>query len=291
MSVNRLFSQHERYFEENRFVYPVLSRRSGGISIGINLNPDKVCNFNCAYCQVRRVSTKETRFVDTARMLQELERTIDLVTSGNLYSGDKFRDTPPSLRQLTNIAFSGDGEPTLHRNFPEIVKAVADVKRKRHLPELPLVLITNASTFHREKVQQGIDILNQNNGEIWAKLDAGTASHYQQVNRSPIPFETVLNNILQAARKRPLVIQSLFMRIHGQGPPESEQRAYCDRLKEIIAGGGQLKWIQIYTVARSPTESYVSPLSDEEVDRLVDSVRENTGLPVSGFHGADSLLT
>ncbi|MFO7905170.1 MAG: radical SAM protein [Planctomycetota bacterium] len=291
MSVNRLFSRHERYFEENRFVYPVLSRRSGGISIGINLNPDKVCNFNCAYCQVRRVSTKETRFVDTARMLQELERTIDLVTSGDLYSGDRFRDTPQSFRQLTNIAFSGDGEPTLHRNFPEIVEAVADVKRKRNLPRIPLVLITNASTFHREKVQEGLDILDQNNGEIWAKLDAGTSRYYQRVNRAPVPFETVLSNISHAARQRPLVIQSLFMRIHGEGPPESERRAYCDRLKEIIAAGGQLKWIQIYTVARPPAESYVSPMSDEEVDRLADFVRENTGLPVSGFHGADTLLT
>ena len=52
-------------FDTNRFVYPVLSRRSGGISLGVNLNPDKVCNFDCIYCQVDRTRQSETRFVET----------------------------------------------------------------------------------------------------------------------------------------------------------------------------------------------------------------------------------
>src|SRR5947199_7857058 len=78
-------TEHPRLFQTNRFVYPVLSRRSRGISIGINLNPDKVCNFDCVYCQVDRRSTALTRFVETDRLLAELERTLDLVTSGELY--------------------------------------------------------------------------------------------------------------------------------------------------------------------------------------------------------------
>ena len=53
-----LHSDHARLFEHNRFVYPVLSRRSGGISIGVNLNPDKICNFDCIYCQVDRRSAE-----------------------------------------------------------------------------------------------------------------------------------------------------------------------------------------------------------------------------------------
>ena len=54
-----LHTQHERRFEANRFVYPVLSRRSKGLSLGVNLNPDKVCNFDCIYCQVDRTTTSE----------------------------------------------------------------------------------------------------------------------------------------------------------------------------------------------------------------------------------------
>ena len=285
MSVNQLFSQHERYFEANRFVYPVLSRRSGGISVGINLNPDKVCNFDCVYCQVNRVSQSETRFVDTPQMLDELKHTLQLVNSGDLYSIEKFRATPTSMRKLTDIAFSGDGEPTTHRNFDEVVQATVDVKKSQQLPHVPLVLITNASMFHREHIQRALGILDENQGEVWAKLDAGTRQYYERVNRTPFRFDAVVENITQAARVRPLVIQSLFLQIDGQGPPDTERQAYCERLREITAAGGQLKLIQIYTIARAPSETYVSALSDEEVDRLVEFVRSETGLQVAGFYG------
>jgi wyosine [tRNA(Phe)-imidazoG37] synthetase (radical SAM superfamily) len=284
--VDRLHTQHERLFGANRFVYPVLSRRSGGISVGINLNPDKVCNFDCVYCQVNRVSQSETRFVDTPQLLEELGRTLELVASGQLFTLGKFRDTPPAERRLTDIAFSGDGEPTTHRNFDEVVAACAERKRECRLDTLPLVLITNASMFHRAHVQRALQILDANHGEVWAKLDAGTADYYDRINRTPFDYAHILRNITQAALARPLVIQALFMRIAGQAPPRTEWLAFCERLQEITAAGGHLKLIQLYTVARPPAESYVSPLSNDEVDQMVDFVRQHTGLNVAGFYGA-----
>ena len=203
MTVDPLHTQHERLFADNRFVYPVLSRRSGGISVGVNLNPDKVCNFDCVYCQVNRVSQGETRFVDTPQLLEELHGTLELVTSERLFTLGKFRDTPPALRRLTDIAFSGDGEPTTHRNFDEVVAACADLKRQHRLDTLPLVLITNASMFHRDHIQRALLILDANNGEIWAKLDAGTAAYYDRINRAPFSFPHILRNITQAAIVRP----------------------------------------------------------------------------------------
>ena len=200
MSLDRLHTQHERHFEANRFVYPVLSRRSGGISLGINLNPDKVCNFDCVYCQVNRVSQAETRFVEIPQLLDELAHTLDLVTSGALFSLGKFRDTPGDLQHLTDVAFSGDGEPTTHRNFDEVVAACTAVKRSKHLDHVPVVLITNASMFHRDHVQRALKILDANHGEIWAKLDAGTEEYYNQINRAPFRFEGILQNITEAAR-------------------------------------------------------------------------------------------
>src|SRR5439155_15185847 len=112
-----LVVRHERTFEGNRFVYPVLSRRSGGLSVGVNLNPDKVCNFDCIYCQVDRTSQSETRFVATRQLLAELQATLELAASGDLFQHPKFRDTPSQFRRLNDIAFSGDGEPTTYRNF------------------------------------------------------------------------------------------------------------------------------------------------------------------------------
>lgn len=295
MSALPLHTDHARLFEHNRFVYPVLSRRSGGISIGVNLNPDKICNFDCIYCQVDRRSQSETRFVETSALLEELRTTLDLVLSGRVYDTPKFAGVPENLRRLNDIAFSGDGEPTTYKNFDEIIEACARVKREaessllapRSSP-LKMVLITNASMFHRPHVQRGLAILDENNGEIWAKLEAGTDEYYHLIERTPIPFRQILDNITDAARVRPLVIQSLFVRVSGEPPSAAELEAFCDRLNEITAAGGRLKLVQIYTVARRPAESFVTPLADAEVDAIVELVRDRTKLRAEPFYGAEN---
>jgi wyosine [tRNA(Phe)-imidazoG37] synthetase (radical SAM superfamily) len=286
MSSHQLHTLHERRFDSNRFVYPVLSRRSRGISIGVNLNPDKVCNFDCIYCQVDRTRQSETRFVETDALLAELDDMLDLVASGDVYHTEKFRTTPPELRRLNDIAFSGDGEPTTYRNFDELMAACAAIKRRHGLDDVKMVLITNASMFHRPHVQRGLEILDENNGEIWAKLEAGTADYFKLVDRTPISFQQILDNITAAARVRSLVIQSLFMRVAGEPPSAAELDAFCDRLNEITAAGGHLKLVQVYTVARRPAEEIVSPLSDVEVDAIVSLVGRRTGLAAAPFYGS-----
>lgn len=317
MTSHQLHADHVRTFERNRFVYPVLSRRSGGISVGVNLNPDKICNFDCIYCQVDRTSQSETQFVEIDPLLDELRSTLELVASGAIYETEKFHGVPPHLRRLNDIAFSGDGEPTTYKNFDKIIEACAAVKREFESrlggmqlertafqaggedvpvrspsatrtpePEIKMVLITNASMFHRPHVQRGLAILDQNNGEIWAKLEAGTEAYYQLIERTPIPFRQILDNITAAARVRPLVIQSLFMRVQGEPPPIAELEAFCDRLNEISAAGGRLKLVQVYTVARRPAESFVAPLDDAEVDAIVELVQRRTGLAAQAYYGS-----
>jgi wyosine [tRNA(Phe)-imidazoG37] synthetase (radical SAM superfamily) len=286
MSVVPLHTQHQRRFETNRFVYPVLSRRSEGISVGVNLNPDKVCNFDCIYCQVDRTTQSETRFVGFEQLLTELEGTLALAASGDLFEHEKFQDTPPQFRRLNDIAFSGDGEPTTYKNFDEIIAACAEVKNRLRLDVVKMVLITNASMFHRPHVQRGLSILDANDGEIWAKLEAGTEAYFKLVDRTPIPFRQILDNITAAAKVRPLVIQALFMRVNGEPPSPQELEAFCNRLSEIQAAGGKLKLVQVYTVARKPTESYVTPLGDDEVDAIVALVARRTGIAAKAYYGA-----
>src|SRR5262245_64759123 len=96
---------HRRTFAENLYVYAVVSRRSKGVSIGLNLNPDKVCNFDCVYCQVDRTTPGPTRDVDVARLCDELEDMLQRVSSGRLFEEERFRQTPPALRRLNDIAF------------------------------------------------------------------------------------------------------------------------------------------------------------------------------------------
>jgi wyosine [tRNA(Phe)-imidazoG37] synthetase (radical SAM superfamily) len=285
LDVLKTHTDHARSFHANTFVYPVLSRRSRGISIGINLNPDKICNFDCIYCQVDRRSAAETHFVATARLLEELEAMLDLVQTGELYHDPKFADVPEPLRRLNDIAFSGDGEPTTFANIDAVVAAVAAIKQRRGLDTVKLVLITNASMFHRLAVVRALATLDANQGEIWAKLDAGTSEYYHLIDRTPIPFARILRNLQAAAQVRPLVIQSLFMRVNEEGPSPLEIAAFCDRLIELRAGGGAIDRVQVYTIARPPTESYVTPLDPADVDAIAAAVRGHVNVPVEAFYG------
>lgn len=280
-----LFEAHPRTYAANRYVYPVLSRRAGGISIGVNLNLDQFCNFHCIYCQVDRSKPGEKEAVDIERLADELNHMVDLVVSGRIFEGPQFRDTPSALRRLNDIALSGDGEPTAHANFNQVVDVCAEVRRRYSLDGLKLVLITNASLFHRPKVRQALATLDANGGEIWAKLDAGTEDYYRLVARSAVSWRQILDNLRDAAIVRPIVIQSLWMRIHGEPPTPAELNAYCERLQEILAASGQIKLIQIHTIARKPAESWAEALSNAEVDAIADLVRRSTGVPVAAFYG------
>src|SRR5437763_6556886 len=178
--ISLVHRDHRRTFQDNVYVYAVVSRRSKGVSIGVNLNPDKVCNFDCVYCQVDRKTPPVVRDVEVPRLLQELEEMLDLVASGELFEHERFRQTPPALRRLNDIAFSGDGEPTTCPEFLEVVQSVAAIKQRRGLDAVKLVLITNATMLHRPRLCEALGILDANNGEIWAKLEAGTEAYYHQ---------------------------------------------------------------------------------------------------------------
>ncbi len=275
---------HSRQFTDFTFVYPVISRRSRGLSIGINLNPDKVCNFDCIYCEVDRKVPGKVSKVDLNQMRDELIAMIRFAKDGGLGKEPKFDELPPFLtRNVKDIAFSGDGEPTMIHNFAECVQAVADVKRAEGLDKTKIVLITDAAGLDKAEVKRGLEIMDANNGEVWGKLDAGTESYYRLVNRTTIRFDRILKNLLETARARPIVIQSLFLNVHGEAMPPAELSAYCDRLNEIVRGGGQIKEVHAYTVARPTPEAYATKLSKEELEALAGTIRQRTGCAVYSF--------
>ncbi len=285
MATESLHSNHNRIYGSNRFVYPVLSRRSNGVSLGVNLNPDKVCNFDCIYCQVDRTTRSETRFIEMDQLLAELRTTLDFITSGDFFGDGPFKDIPPELKRLNDIAFSGDGEPTTYKNFDEIISTCASLKQELELDDVKMVLITNASMFHRDHVKAGLQILDENQGEIWAKLEAGTEAYFQTIDRTSFKLQEIVDNIAAAARRRSVVIQSLFMNVNGVAPSNEELLAFCSRLSEIVTAGGAIDHVQIYTVARPPAESFVTALSNSEVDQIVTLVKEQTGITAVPYYG------
>jgi len=279
------FSDHSRSWRDNLYVYAVISRRAGGVSIGVNLNPDKACNFNCVYCQVDRIVPSAIRRVDLELLRDELQRTIAAVVSGELFAGPQFAHVPTAARRLNDIAFSGDGEPTASPVFLEAVQLAADARRRFNLADLKLVLITDATYLDRPRVREALEVMDASNGEIWAKLDAGTEEHFRLINRPNVPLRRILDNILEAARVRPIVIQSLWMNVRGEPPPEREVDAFAGRLRDILAAGGRLKLVQIYTIARRTTEDWVTPLDDAALGRIAERVRAVVDVPIAIYGG------
>jgi wyosine [tRNA(Phe)-imidazoG37] synthetase (radical SAM superfamily) len=282
-AARRAFSNHARLWHDNRYVYPVVSRRSKGLSLGINLNPDQICNFDCIYCSVNRKSALPpwaTRDVDLTLLREELAHMLDLVGTGTIYTFDPFNAIPAELRRVNDIAFSGDGEPTTCPQFEDAVHSAAQLVEAHH-PQSPsgsdvpikLVLITNATRFHNPAVRQVLAFLDGHNGEIWAKLDAGTADYFHLIDRTGVPFTRILQNLAWCCQTRPTVIQTLLMKVHGKPPAPAEIAAYVRQLQTIRDAGGAIKLVQLYTVARDTTEPYVTALSPEELEGIAHAVQ------------------
>jgi len=268
----QLFTQHSRHWRGNRYVYPVISRRSKGLSIGVNLNPDMVCNFDCIYCCVDRTAPRSTREVDMDVLAAELDDMLALAASGELFGQPPFDATPQGLRRINDIAFSGDGEPTSFPGFGDACRVAADLLGRHLRGDIKLVVITNATLLARPNVAEALRFLDQHNGEIWAKLDAGTEAYYRLVERTSIPLSRVLENIAAAGREREVVIQSLFMKVDGRPLEDAEILAYIARLRELVAAGCRIKLVQVYTVARRAAQTYVTPGDDAMLDRIADQV-------------------
>ena len=281
----RTFSvRSPRRVQDFKFVYPVLSRRSKGISIGINPNPDKICNFDCIYCQVDRKVPAPVTKVDMPTLEYELRTLLTMVKTKELKSVPPFDRVRDELFVLRDIALSGDAEPTTSRYFLEIIKAAVRIKREVGFPDLKIVIITNATGLNRPTVREALLWLDQHNGEIWAKLDAGTEAYYKEIDKSYVPFQRVLDNIQRVAKDRPVVIQSMFIKHNGIGPSRQEIDAYCGRLNDILRSGGKIKLVQVYTLARPPAESTVTALNRAEVDSIAAEVRQRTNLPTESFY-------
>ena len=203
-------TNHSRLWRDNVYVYPVISRRARGLSIGINLSPSKACTFRCIYCQVNRIETAPTDRVDLGTLIREFNEMCQWAAEGEIWRDEKFARVPQPMRRVNDIAFSGDGEPTAFRSFPAIVQIAADAKARHGLKSTKLVVISNASRFHTQTFRRALPILLSADGEVWAKLDAGSADHFTRVNRTSVPFKRVLANIEWLAQQMPLFIEDSY---------------------------------------------------------------------------------
>lgn len=266
-----------RNFLDNRFVYVVVSPRARGLSIGINMNPDRRCDFNCVYCEANRELPPRPRDLDVAVIEQELEHTLKVAYSGRLRELPQYRNLPDELLQVRHVAFSGDGEPTLCPQFAEAVQSVVHVRARSRFPFFKMVLLTNGTWLDLAPVQHGLKLFTRQD-EIWAKLDAGTQAFMNKVNRPGVTLEKILGNILALGRQRPVIIQSLFLLLNGQEPADEEIFQYASRLKELKEEGAQISLVQIYSAKRPPSREPCDHLPLKTLSRIAQTVRGFTGL-------------
>ncbi|MCE5328176.1 MAG: radical SAM protein [Planctomycetaceae bacterium] len=293
-------ADHRRQWRNCLYVYPVVSRRSRGLSIGINLNRDKRCNFGCVYCQVdRRVKPKHVS-TNLSILYDELCMVLEDALTGRIWDDRRFSSTPQELRRVNDVAFSGNGEPTcvpdFHRAVATAARALSDAVQQFN-PEaagkIKLILLTNATALTSPQVHRALPHLDKAGGEIWAKLDAGTEEQFQRVNRPAegLTLAKIVENIITISRDRAVVIQSLFSRLDGQAPTLADVAAYCQRVNEIVAAGGRIRAIHVHTIARKPARRRgAEPLTNEELDAIAQQIHEAINVPIEVFYGIANQL-
>jgi wyosine [tRNA(Phe)-imidazoG37] synthetase (radical SAM superfamily) len=273
---------YPRNFLDNRYVYVVLSSRARGLSVGLNLTPSRTCNFDCVYCEVNRLLPVEAERLDVPVLAQELQRTLAAIHSGQIRRMSSFAHMASELQELRHVALSGDGEPTLCPHFAEVVQEVVYLRALGSFPFFKLVLVTNGSGLDLPVVQQGLKFFTKQD-EVWVKLDAGTQDYMDKVNRSRVPLDRVLANMLALGRQRPIVIQSLFLAISGEEPPKAEIEAYAQRLMDLKAQQAMIALVQIYSAGRPSANAGCSHLPLRSLSRIAQHVRKATALPVEVF--------
>jgi len=274
--------QGGREFLSNRYVYCLFSPRAGGLTVGINLTPDRRCNFDCVYCDVHRPQPAGNGQFEVEVMARELEGLLELIVHHRLREFRLFRNLPDALLELKHVALSGEGEPTLCEEFAEAVRAVVHVRARGHFPFFKIVLLSNASALDQAGVQAGLRRLILQD-EIWLKLDAGGQETYELINRSAVPFEHIYNNIRDLGRQRPIVIQSLFPLLNGVEPPARQIDEFVTCLERLVREGARISLVQVYSANRLATQPNCRHLPLKSLSRIAQQVRERTGLTVVVF--------
>lgn len=270
---------HDRDAAHMTYVYPVVSRRAGGVSVGINLNPNNACNWRCIYCQVPNLKRGAAPVIDLKLLETELTALLTDILQGDFMQ----TRVPEDARRLNDIAISGNGEPTSAKVFPEVIQLIGRVmKRFGLVHKIKLVLITNGSLIAREAVQLGLKRMAKLQGEVWYKLDTATPGGMVQINNTRQSLKKTAAHLSLAASLCPTFIQTCVFAYDGVPPTLMAQQAYLEFLADLIGQGVQLKGVLLYGIARSsqqPEATQLSTLSQSWMEEFAHKI-EQIGLSV-----------
>lgn len=267
-------TNHNRDSAHMSYVYPVVSRRAGGVSVGINLNTNNACNWACVYCQVPDLTRGGPLPVNLELLENELRGFLQAATQGDFL----VRQVPTEAHRLMDVAFSGNGEPTSATEFYDAVVLVETVLRELSLLDsLKLRLITNGSFMHRDQVRQGIGRIGALNGEVWFKVDRASEAGIAQVNGIRLTPGRVRSALLQCAECAPTWVQTCFFAIDGKEPDADEQRAYLEFIGSVR---DKIKGVHLYGLARPSLQPGAEQLSRLPLESFEQFARQIASLGV-----------
>jgi len=264
-------ANHNRDVVGMRYVYPVVSRRAGGVSIGINLNVNNACNWRCIYCNVPDLTRGSPPPIELDVLELELRAFLADVLHGDFMQ----LHVHEADRQLKDIAFSGNGEPTSAKEFPQVLELVEKILADFGLlGSIKIRLITNGSLMDKPAVLDSMRHLAKCNGEVWFKVDAGTKESIARINDVTLNPQSHIQRLENCAKVCPTFIQTCMFGLDGKPPGEEDITAYLaliSQVKDVVEG------VHLYGLARlslQPEASRLSRLSAEWLETMAQRIRE-----------------
>ncbi len=258
-------NDHRRDSAGLTYVYPVVSRRAGGVSVGINLNPNNACNWACVYCQVPDLTRGGPPPIDLDLLESELRSFLHEAVEGDYLA----REVPQEARRLVDVAFSGNGEPTSAAGFAEAVSLLEKVLRDFSLIDtLKIRLITNGSLMHRPAVRRGVAHIGALDGEVWFKVDRATPDGVARINGTSFSLDRTKTALLESATLAPTWVQTCWFSFDGCEADETEQQAYLQLIESVSE---RIKGVHLYGLARpslQPAAARLAALSPEVIQRF-----------------------
>ena len=244
---------------------PIHSRRLG-VSLGINLSPNdgKVCSFDCLYCEAGFNSQGKgtTGFPSRESVRDSLKK--------------KLEEMKAKGENLDVITFSGNGEPTLHPDFPEILDDVLQL-RDKYFPNAKVSVLTNSTKIFTPAVAEALKKADNN----ILKLDSAVEKTMQLIDRPSSPsftVEKVVDGLKQFSGSG--IIQTMILR--GEHDSEKIDNTTPEELNALIKAYKEIKpkEIMIYSLDRTTPAEKLIKVDLEELKKIGDYIEQSTGIPV-----------
>tara|TARA_B100000795_G_C22689648_1_gene395099 strand:- start:93 stop:935 length:843 start_codon:yes stop_codon:yes gene_type:complete len=279
MSIDILtITNHDRNIFQGKYIYPVVSRRAGGLSLGINLNTNNACNWQCIYCEVPNLVRGKPESIDLEVLESELDYWLDQILNKDFLS--QYTKTKTEFK---DIAFSGNGEPTASKQFKDVINIlIKKIYEYKIDKKIIIRLITNGSYITNPAIQQSLSLISNFNREIWFKIDRMNKDDIQTVNQVYLSLTTIKKNLEAALKNSPTVIQTCLFRLNDKLPSLESLDAYINFLKLYE---NKIKGIHLYSLARlseQPSQKVLTRLTKSELEVIASRIK-SLNIPIQIF--------